>query len=287
VGNVILARTAGRRGDLVSRLGAVVLLLLGGCSLPREESLAAAARRGWQSEVIAAGPFHLFTLSPPHWQAGAPLSLYIEGDGAAWVNRYRLSDDPTPRRAVALDLALADPAANVVYLARPCQYVTGLARRGCDPAYWSVARAAPEVIAAMAAVVDHFQRAAAAEEVRLIGYSGGGAVALLVAARRPGIARVVTVAGVLDLTAWTRALDLTPLDASLDPADFVATLEAVPQIHLVGAEDEVVPGAVADSYLARFPASRRPLLLEVAGQGHDQGWDRRWPGLLMQMEAVR
>ncbi|MEO0034960.1 MAG: hypothetical protein RLZZ501_983 [Pseudomonadota bacterium] len=274
----------GRRA--ASLLVVAVLILLAGCATPRDDSLAAAARRGWQAEQIAAGPFTLFALAPARWRDGAPLTVYIEGDGYAWVNRYRLSDDPTPRRAVALDLALADPAPNLVYLARPCQYVAGAARRGCDPAYWSDARYAPEVIDATLAAIALLQRRSGATEVRLVGYSGGGTVALLAAARRPGIARVITVAGVLDVAAWVRAQEVTPLTVSLDPADFVPALAGVPQVHIVGAEDEVVPRAVAESYLSRFPAAGRPALVVVPGQGHHRGWERHWPALLARVETA-
>jgi len=268
-------------------LGLAAAALLGGCAPARDESLATAARRGWQAEEIAAGRFTLFALRPARWQSGAPLSVYLEGDGFAWVNRYQLSDNPTPRRAVALDLALADPAANVVYLARPCQYVRGAARHGCAPAYWSTARYAPEVVESTLAAIDQLQRAAGAGELRLIGYSGGGTLALLVAARRPEHVRVVTVAGVLDLAAWTRLLQVTPLVDSLDPADFAPVLAAVPQWHIIGGEDEVVPRAVAESYLDRFPPGRRPPLLVVPGQGHHRGWEQSWPGVLRQEETAR
>lgn len=281
---LVIPTRFGGSGRVAAFLLLFSLVLLSGCAPARDDSLAAAARRGWQTEPIAAGPFTLFSLHPAHWKPGAPLSIYIEGDGFAWVNRYQVSDNPTPRRAVALDLALADPAANVAYLARPCQYVTGPARHGCDPAYWTFARYAPDVVESTLAAITQIQRESGAAEIRLIGYSGGGTLALLVAARRPEGIGVVTVAGMVDLRAWERALDITPLAGSLDPVDFVPTLVNVPQIHIVGADDDVVPRVVTESYLAHFPPGQRPSLLLVPDQGHHRGWELRWPDLLRRVE---
>ena len=54
---------------------------------------------------------------------GHPLTIYIEGDGQAWLTRTQPSLNPTPRNPLALRLAALDKSENVVYLARPCQYV--------------------------------------------------------------------------------------------------------------------------------------------------------------------
>ena len=53
----------------------------------------------------------------------ALLSVYIEGDGLPWATRTELSDDPSPRSARVLKLAVQDNAMNAAYLARPCQYL--------------------------------------------------------------------------------------------------------------------------------------------------------------------
>lgn len=240
-----------------------------------------AASRGLVPAEVDGGAFVVMTFRPRAFVPGAPLSLYIEGDGYAFVHADRLSDDPTPREPTALALAVRDPGPNVVYLARPCQYVAGAARRNCHPAYWSVARYSEAVVAATAQVADHYLAASGAARIRLVGYSGGGAVAALLAARRPDLVeRLVTVAGVLDTGVWTGLDDSTPLTESLNPADFAARLAGVRQIHFVGADDEVVPAVVAQSFAARFPAAARPPVVVVPGQGHRCCWAERWPELL-------
>ncbi len=270
----------GRDWRLVFAL--LALLLPAGCASPRDNADSLAARHHLTAEIVDGGPFDLYTLAPRSYDPGQALSVYIEGDGFAFINRWRLSDDPTPHHPIGLELAAADGGANVVYVARPCQYVTGAHRRGCHPAYWSIARTADEVIAATNTVIDHLLAASGARKVRLTGYSGGGAVALLVAARRSDVVGVVTVAGVLDTDAWTRLDDMAPLALSLNPAAAADRLALVPQFHWIGAEDDVVPAAVARSYADHFPAGQRPHLEVVNGQRHDCCWVDLWPALLQQ-----
>jgi pimeloyl-ACP methyl ester carboxylesterase len=52
----------------------------------------------------------------------------------------------------------------------------------------------------------------------LVGYSGGGTIAVLLAARRSDVAEVITVAANLDVGYWTQRDGLSPLTGSLDPA---------------------------------------------------------------------
>ena len=51
------------------------------------------------------------------------VNVYIEGDGFAWAAPGRLSVNPTPKNPVALKLASLYKSENMIYLARPCQYV--------------------------------------------------------------------------------------------------------------------------------------------------------------------
>lgn len=119
-------------------------------------------------------------------RADQPLTVYIEGDGLAWVSRTEPSADPTPRKATGLALAAADPAPNVVYLARPCQFTPMAQNPRCAAPYWTSKRFAPEVVASMSEAVSRFAAKVPGQPIHLVGYSGGGAVAVLVAAQRRG-----------------------------------------------------------------------------------------------------
>ena len=157
------------------------------------------------------------------------LTVYLEGDGHAWANRFTKSDDPTPLEPVALSLATQDPSANVAYLARPCQFVINTHYdRGCNSEFWTSRRYSAKMIEASNQALDQLKNRYHATQLVLIGYSGGGAIALLVAAQRKDVAKIITVAGNLDTVAWTNIQQLDPLKGSLNPADSAIALEAIP-----------------------------------------------------------
>ena len=66
-------------------------------------------------------------------KASKPLRVYIEGDGYTWKNNREPSDNPTPINPLALKLARLDSAANILYLARPCQFVKLSLESHCTP----------------------------------------------------------------------------------------------------------------------------------------------------------
>lgn len=253
-------------------------LILTACASRLDDARNLTTTKGWTGRVISAGTFDLQTWRPRSFTPGQPLIVYIEGDGLAFLSAVRISDDPTPKDPLALKLALRDPRPNVVYIARPCQFVTGPNRRNCSYAYWTFARYNERVIASVDSAVTALRAEANAPGVLLYGYSGGGAVAALLAARRTDVVRLTTIAGVLDHARWTSMDGMTPLDASLNPPDVAAALEKIPQLHYSGAEDTVVPTAVARSFVARFRTP--PPLVVLPGVDHDCCWVNRWSGLL-------
>jgi len=248
------------------------------------------AKRGWDRLNLPAGSFVLAAFAPsPANTATASvdtLTVYIEGDGFAWRSRRQPSDDPTPLNPVALELALKHVPANateaVAYLARPCQYVSNADARNCDEPYWTTRRFAGEVIDASNTAIDALKNRYRARTLVLVGYSGGGAVAALVAARRSDVVRLVTVAATLDHRAWTTLHKVTPLDGSLNPAEAWSKLQDIPQLHFVGAKDTIVPVTVAEAYSARFPLSKRPKVQVVTDFDHICCWPERWPSLAAQ-----
>lgn len=266
-------------------LAPLLAALLAACASSSIQERRAAAGQvaheaGWQRLDLDAGSFVLAAFVPPGLAQADTLTVYIEGDGAAWVDAGTPSFDPTPRDPLALRLAVRDPRRQAVYLARPCQYVEGENRRHCAARYWTGGRFAPEVIAASNQAVEQLKTRYGAARIELVGYSGGGAVAALVAARRDDVARLVTVAGNLDTEAWTQGLHLSPLRGSLNPADASQALAAIPQQHYVGADDPVMPPRFARSYSRRFPAGRQPEIIVVPGFDHRCCWEGKWPSLV-------
>lgn len=243
------------------------------------EQLATAA--GWQRLDIEAPPFVLSAWVPARTDITAPgnepLTVYLEGDGLAWQSPSTVSPDPTPVNPLALRLALRQPGGKAAYLARPCQFRDLKKSPVCEEKYWTSHRFAPEVIEAADVAVSKLRDLAKANSVRLVGYSGGGAVAALLAARRNDVNQLITVAGNLDQAAWTGAHHLLPLAGSLNPADFASKLGALPQLHLVGGKDWIVGEEVARAFQTRFPSDRRPELKIFPDYDHRCCWVENWP----------
>jgi len=276
--------SAGRPAFLCA---ALVSLLLFGCQDAERILIGAqaqadrtAAAAALVPQRISAGPFDLQTYRRTPVKPAARLVVYLESDGHAWDSNGRMTDDPTPLRPLTLEMAAADPAAALAYVARPCQYPRGLMPAACHPAFWTNERFAPVVVDSASTAIDTLMRAVQARELVLVGYSGGGVLAALLAARRNDVVGLVTVASPLDHARWTSMHSISPLRGSLSPVDFAARLSAIPQIHLVGARDEIVPRPPVDSYAARLPDGRRSRIVVVPGQTHDCCWVDAWRDLL-------
>ncbi len=208
------------------------------------------------------------------------LTIYIEGDGARWRAADLPPDDPTPEDPLALHLALADPARAVGYIGRPCQYLDEATLEQCDPMLWTQGRFSETAVAMVDAAVDALVQATGARRITLIGHSGGGAMAALVAARRDDVGCLATVAAPLDTMAWTESIGVSPLRSSLNPADKAAALRAIPQVHFTGGRDVTVPPASIAGYLRAQPAARE---VRVADYDHSCCWVDEWKKLRPQV----
>ena len=265
-------------------LPVLLLLLLAACTTVQApharqaQADALAVAMGWQASRIPAGPFELVAYAPRIIQPAGTLSVYIEGDGFAWVSGSTPSADPTPREPIALKLALAHPAGNAAYLARPCQYVDA-ERSGCAQHYWTRGRFAPEAIEAADLALDALKIRFGARQLVLVGYSGGGAVAVLLAARRDDVVQLVTVAGVLDHREWTAHHGVEALSGSLNAADVAERLARLPQIHFVGGKDRVIPPELAQRWPRPFAGLGNANLRIIPGFDHLCCWAEQWPSL--------
>lgn len=208
--------------------------------------------------------------------AGKPVRIYIEGDGFAWVNAYTPSMDPTPSDLMVLELAQKDASDNVIYLARPCQFVTS---EECKVYYWTNGRFDPKVIAAEREAVRSLMSEYKAPSAELVGYSGGGAVALLTAMELPEISKVYTVAGVLDHKAWTSFHRDSPLSGSLNPADYKKRLKKIPQTHFAGSADKTVPVSLTEKFVYSLNGDQAEVII-VPDASHNAGWIAFWPRLI-------
>lgn len=245
-----------------------------------------AQQAGLQKEMVKAAPFALTAyarLSAP----GKPIHIYIEGDGYAWVTRNRASGDPTPREPMMLSLAAEDPAPNVVYLARPCQYTPQEQNPKCEEFYWTGGRFSEEVVRSMDEAVSYFIGKTGAPGANLIGYSGGAAVAVLVAARRTDILSLRTIAGNLNPELVNRYHEVSPLDGSLDPMDVADKVASIPQLHFIGGDDELIPLETVSSFLKKMGDERCFRMKTVPDASHQDGWVEVWPEMLREPVVCR
>jgi len=247
-----------------------------------------AERRASADAVAAANDFDKSFIKTPSFiltsytrfkQSGAPLNIYIEGDGASWISCTRLSDDPTPRKPFVLELASIDSTVNVAYLARPGQY-SGSGAPECDSSYWSDRRFSEEVIESMSDAISKLSGQAGTKDINLIGYSGGAAVAILVAARRDDVKSLRTIAGNLDTDAVNKYNHVSPLEDSLNPINVAGKIKNIPQRHFIGSKDKIIPRSIADSFVATEGGKGGDCITVVEGATHATGWRERWKELL-------
>ena len=280
-----------RRLQALIRIGTIlaagVFILVGQAAAARTSGPELARKAGWVWAVLPAGGFDLATARRPIVIRSTVLTVYIEGDGLAYAAPGRRAMDPTPTDPLALRLALHHPGGGAVaWMARPCHY--GAHARHCHSDYWSIARYAPDVIESAGIALDRLKADTdGASRLILVGYSGGGALAALLAERRDDVAALVTVAANLDLGAWVKRHALTPLARSLDPADDAARLSRMPQVHFVGARDRNVSEDIARAFAARMAPDTPVTITLVPGQDHGCCWAEQWPGLVADAAALR
>lgn len=182
------------------------------------------------------------------------VTIYIEGDGLAFAGPGEASVNPTPRHPVALALAQnaarhaaeGQGAEGIIYLARPCQYVS-YAGQFCRPAVWTDGRFTADKVSLYKEAITALT---ANRPTTLVGYSGGAALALAVAKDLPNVTALVTVAGNLTPSAiniWhgypARPDDIAPLQ---NPG----RLKTLPWLALSGEHDKVIPPALTQQMLA-------------------------------------
>lgn len=204
------------------------------------------------------------------------LIVFLDGDGSPGKRGGgEPSIDPTPRDPLALALLMRTPVP-AVYLARPC-YNGMIDRANCNDSLWTSARFSPAIVASMAAATRHLAESRGNPSIVLVGYSGGGALAMLMAPHLQRLKGVVTIAANLDTDAWTRARGHAPLTDSLNPADLDGPAASV--IHLIGERDTIVPPAILGDYFERRP---REQVWRFAAFDHRCCWVEQWPTLLAQ-----
>jgi len=248
-------------------------ILAAGCATSGQRIDQLAESGGLTRNVIDAEGFPTLIYMKRVYSADddAPYTIFIEGDG-----RPREGDapstDPTTHNPLALKLLLRTPQSGA-YVARPCYQE--LRVPACTPEMWTTARYSEQVVSSMTDAIRQVVHHADARKIVLVGYSGGGTLAVLIAERLDNVAAVITISANLDTESWTNQQQYLPLEQSLNPAK--STHEHPwPEIHLHGARDSVVPTATTAGYFQRYPAAK-PVIIDR--YDHVCCWVDRWPNL--------
>lgn len=254
-------------------------LALTACSTPSERIDRMARDLGLERLRLNANGFELRVYRHAVPAAAGRLHIYLGGDGRPWRTRTSISTDPTPGRPLTLELMALD-ATPSLYLGRPC-YFGESAAPGCDPRRWTSGRYSETVVSTMAVALGDLIARENLRELTLIGYSGGGVIAWLLAARLPQVTRLVTVAANLNLAAWAGHHGYSPLSGSLDPAQQPRLPARVEHWHLVAKDDRQVPLAITTEAAGSELAGATIRLFEG---DHQCCWVDHWPAILALLE---
>ncbi len=197
-------------------------------------------------------------------QPNKPFYIFIEGDGHSFTSRGRPTSNPTPRGGTLRKIAFTSTQANVVYLGRPCQFVTD---ETCVQTDWTTARFSQKAVDSTAQAIKSITN----QPVTLIGFSGGAQIAGLVAVLNPEIKikKLISIAGNLDHEAWVKKKKLIPLKDSISLADYRKQYLKFPQLHYVGEKDTVIPKEITYDFV-----DNENLIILYPEASHGYGWDK-------------
>jgi hypothetical protein len=253
-------------------------LWLASCATPEIRLDREAERLHLTRTVIKGNDFlHVAYLNTRAQEAGnGELHVYLDGDGSPWLHHRWISDNPTPRNPLVLKLMGQDPIPSI-YLGRPCYYGYG-AQPPCSADLWTDRRYSKTVVESMTTAFRQIHRSLHPHKTVLIGFSGGGALAMLMAEHLDTtVDGIVTIAGNLDPDAWAKHHHYSPLTGSENPAKRPPLSKSIFQLHLAGEKDTNIPPDLIHPAVRRQPSAKWVVIPEA---DHDCCWETRWHSIL-------
>jgi hypothetical protein len=202
-----------------------------------------------------------------------PYVFYIEGDQSSFSDKYKISSNPTPKKQMFINLAAMDKRPNVVYIAMPCQYTPMELNPQCDSSYWTDKRMSEKSVAAINDVINKIN--STNQKFNLVGYSAGGSIAVLIAARNPMVKDIITIGAYLDSRAFTNYHNVPPMIGSLNPINYAKLISNIPQRHISGGKDIIAPPFIVDKYVEESSSFcvKQEIFPEL---NHNKGWNKIW-----------
>ena len=147
-------------------------------------------------KYINGGEFEIYSAQSQNVRKSCSY-FHLEGDGFAWKSRTSFLMIQHQKNAVATKLAIKENKPDTIYLCKTLSIWRETLRKKCSQIYWSSHRYSPEIIESVSRAITILKNNNN-KTIRLIGFSGGGAIAVLVAARRDDVGAIYTVAGNLN-----------------------------------------------------------------------------------------
>jgi len=268
-----------RTSELKITLAAcAVVLALSACAYSASEQFLAKASDHGFSELTL--PTKLFELQAYQNNAATynktdVLHVYLAGDGLPFFRGRYVNPDPTPRNALALKLMALDPSPSVL-IGRPCYHQQASSALCQDSKWWTTHRYSDEVVDAIAQAINDY--ATNASKIVLVGFSGGGTLAVLVAQKVENIDTIVGINPNLNTKAWARQHGYTPLLGSLNPADSTSRIPQYTRILLLtGTSDKNVS---AHLWQKHYQGLTNVKIVSYSNFTHTCCWTEVWPEIL-------
>jgi len=220
-------------------------------SSPSKLFLSKAEGLGFSESSLATPRFDLKVYARPslNLERSKKLHVYLDGDGKPFIRNQYIAVDPTSSGDLILELMRLDKTSSVL-VGRPCYHQIAGARN-CDNKWWTSSRYSPAVVNSMIEAINQITKNAN-QKITLIGFSGGGALAMLIAAKLESVEKIITINANLDTDAWVRQHNYSSLVGSLNPIEALDAVKAIPQHHLVGANDSNVDSSQWSSKVGQY-----------------------------------
>ena len=253
----------------------LIFLLFVGCSSTqnleqRQNNIIDLNKGEFIENVYRVDSFNIFSLK--RIKDNGILTVYIEGDGQAWIDRFTPSANPTPSNPVAFKLALADKSNNVIYMSRPCQYMSS---PGCNQAVWTNLQYS-DLVLEVYKIIFKEKLINNYNEIHLVGYSGGAAIAIYLASQEDlNIKSIRTIAGNINPDEISKLLNLSGYEKTVNFYSLEEQIQKIFQIHYYGVKDKVIPIDLHFNYLERNSVSKC-VNIEPVSASHNEGWSEFW-----------
>jgi pimeloyl-ACP methyl ester carboxylesterase len=249
--------------------------LLAACSTPSQRFDGMAQAEGLRKSTMEGSDFAHVIYENTKVGSAPSLNVYLAGDGTPWIAGFIIASDPTPRRPIVLRLMAMDDSPSLM-LGRPC-YHGHAEHQPCTSDDWTSGRYSEVIVDSMARALRKVMAQHGHTKLRLIGFSGGGGLAMLLAQRLPETETIVTIAGNLDIDSWADLHGYDPLEGSINPKLIAPLPATIRQYHLAGGKDGNIPAEIIRGALINQPDSQYILFEDFT---HACCWEEIWPSIL-------